>query len=215
MTLPNILNFPVIVPPNFTPADTQRDGVDMSWEGKPCPCQAAPFKPAWGGGFNAGRVREGKSLAHRAIDIMGAEGLEIRSIGPGHVAKLWNPGPGRTEPGSGHSLKGGNYVVVDERMPTGEIYRWYYAHLMETPKVLPGEPVKAGTLLGHLGRTGNAIKRRKDGTYYGCPHLHLALTGMNAKAMQAARKAGLETNGNKIDSVPLLKPLFDAGAWHR
>jgi murein DD-endopeptidase MepM/ murein hydrolase activator NlpD len=214
MTLPTVAIFPVRVPQHFvTPTDREGDGIDMSWEGKPCPCQVAPFKPAWGGGFDAGRVREGKSLAHRAIDIMGAQGLEIRSIGPGRVAKTWVPGAGRVEPGAGTSPKGGNFVVIDETQPDGSIWRWYYAHLEDKPLVSPGEPILTGQLLGFLGRTGNAVKVCKDGTRYGCPHLHLALTGMNAKALKAATARGLKVQGGKVDSVPLLKPLFEAGGW--
>jgi murein DD-endopeptidase MepM/ murein hydrolase activator NlpD len=212
---PTIQAFPVYVPPEFTPKDPEGDGVDMSWKGEPCPCQAAPFKPAWGGGFDAGRVRDGKTLAHRAIDIMGAQGLHIVSIGAGVVASTWRPGPGRVEPGVGHSPKGGNYVVIDETLPDGSQWRWYYAHLMDTPRVVVGQRVKPGTLLGYLGRTGNAVKRRKDGTLYGCPHLHLALTGLNAKALATARQRGLKVEGSKVDSVPLLRPLYDAGGWRR
>jgi murein DD-endopeptidase MepM/ murein hydrolase activator NlpD len=213
--LPTVKQFPVIVPPSFKPRDPERDGTDMSWDRKPCPCQVAPFKPAWGGGFDAGRVREGVSLAHRAIDIMGAQGLEIRSIGPGIVPETWKPGPGRVEPGAGRSPKGGNYILVDETRMDGSKWRWYYAHLLEAPLYGPGDEIEAGTLLGFLGRTGNAIKKRKDGSYYGCPHLHLALTGLNAKALNSAKSEGLKVAGSKVDSVPLLKPLFDSGAWKR
>jgi hypothetical protein len=95
MSLPTVAFFPVVVPPGFKPVDPENDGTDISWKGEPCPCQSGDYRPAWGGGFDAGRVREGKALAHRAIDIMGAQGCEIRSIGPGRVARDWRPGPGR------------------------------------------------------------------------------------------------------------------------
>lgn len=211
--LPTIHSFPVQVSPHFVPQDPEGDGADLSWKGEPCPCQSAPYRPAWGGGFDAGRVRDGKTLAHRAIDIMGAQGLEIHSIGPGVVPATWRPGPGRVAPGAGHSDKGGYYVVVDETLPSGAKWRWYYAHMLEAPFVNPGDTVQPGEVLGFLGRTGNAIKRRKDGSFYGCPHLHLALTGLNALALNHAKRQGLKVQGDKVDSVPLLKPLFDAGKW--
>jgi murein DD-endopeptidase MepM/ murein hydrolase activator NlpD len=103
--------------------------------------------------------------------------------------------------------------VIDETTLDGSEWRWYYAHLAFAPLVRPGDMVVAGQIIGYLGRTGNAIKRAKDGSFYGCPHLHLALTGSNDKALRSAREKGLKVAGGKVDSVPLLRPLFDAGKW--
>lgn len=206
-----IASFPVTIPRGFAPSDSERDGLDQSWDGKRCPGQDAAdgYRPRWGGGF---RARRAKGL-HAAIDIMAAEGAEVRAIGAGVVAVTWVPGAGRRDPGAGTSAKGGNYVVLE----TAEGWRWYYAHLRDAPLVRPGQTVAAGELLGYVGRTGNAVRivRRKDGSSYryGCPHLHLALTALTADRLRIATASGYDVSSRKVDPVPLLRPLYDAGEW--
>lgn len=211
--LPIIECFPVQIPASFQPTDSEHDGVDQNSSGKKCPGQSGDFKPSWGGGMRAGRVRtqpDGtrKTLLHCAIDIMAAEGAEVRAIGPGKVARTWKPGANRIDPGAGWSDKGGNYVVLEQGG-----WRWYFAHLRDKPLVRPGDAIEAGQLLGYLGRTGNAVRKRRDGTRYGCPHLHLSLTATELRLRAVARSHGIEVIGNKADPAPLLKPLFDAGGW--
>jgi murein DD-endopeptidase MepM/ murein hydrolase activator NlpD len=208
--------FPVTIPFGFIPSDLDEDGLDKNPAGKVCPGQdpADGFRPRWGGGFRAKRVRDGKALNHAAVDIMAAEGAHTVAIQDGVIALSWKPGPGRLEPGAGASPKGGNYVVLD----TYDGWRWYYAHLRDIPFVVPGQRVKAGDLLGFVGRTGNAVRRvrRKDGSsyLYGCPHLHLSLTALTSDNVRQARHKGLDVLGMKVDPVPVLKPLYDAGGWH-
>ncbi len=206
MTLPIVEHFPVVVPMGFTPRDPDHDGTDLNWARKPCPCTTSPFQPRWGGGFRAGRIRNGVRLDHAAIDIMGPQGAVIRAIGPGTVPLTWKPGPGRVDPGAGTSVKGGNYVVIDD--PTG--WRWYFAHLEAVPLVHPGDTIEAGQPIGYLGRTGNAMKGRPDGTIYGCPHLHLALTAPNSRGVRDAKERAYDTKGFKVDSVPMLRVLVGA-----
>lgn len=203
MTLPIVTHFPVVVPAGFTPRDPDNDGTDMNWKREPCPCTKAPHAWRWGGGFRAGRFKEGKRLDHCAIDVMGPQGADIRSIGPGRVVLAWRPGPGRVEPGAGFSPKGGHYVLVDD----ANGWRWYYAHLEATPLVRAGDVVEGGQLLGYLGRTGNAMKVRKDGSRYGCPHLHLSLTAPSSSAAAAAKAKGYDVHRLKVDSVPMLRAL--------
>lgn len=203
MTLPIVETFPVRVPLGFTPRDPDGDGTDMKSDRTPCPCTSSPFAWRWGGGFRAGRIREGRRLDHAAIDIMGPQGADIRSIGPGRVALTWRPGAGRVDPGAGWSAKGGHYVVIDDAAG----WRWYYAHLEATPLVRAGDAVEAGQLIGFLGRTGNAVRKRRDGSRYGCPHLHLSLTAPSAKLAAYAKAHGLDVQGRKVDSVPLLRTL--------
>jgi murein DD-endopeptidase MepM/ murein hydrolase activator NlpD len=203
--------FPVQIPPGFAPSDSEGDGVDKNSAGKTCPGYDPPYRPRWGGGM---RAKRGEHF-HAALDIMAAEGADVRSIGAGVVAVTWVPGAGRRDPGAGTSVKGGNYVVVE----TADGWRWYYAHLRDAPLVRPGQTVAAGELLGYLGRTGNAVRtvRRRDGTSYryGCPHLHLACTALNAANASRAAAAGIDVIGRKVDPLALLRPLYDAGGWQR
>lgn len=153
-----ISRYPVVIPEGFEPWEI------CHRQGKLCPGQEAPYKPRWGGGFNA--LRGPDRLKHRALDIMGAIGAHIVAVAPGKVMDTWVY-KGDKRPGAGYSPKGGNYVRIK--------HDWgvtYYAHLHELPYVKPGEEVEAGQLLGVLGRTGNALP--------GCPHLHISVTVGNA-----------------------------------
>jgi murein DD-endopeptidase MepM/ murein hydrolase activator NlpD len=208
-----IAHFPVQIPAGFAPSDSEGDGIDKNSSGKVCPGYSPDdgYRPRWGGGMRAKR----REHFHAAVDIMASEGAEIRSIGAGVVAVTWVPGAGRRDPGAGTSTKGGNYVVIE----TADGWRWYYAHLRDVPFVRPGQTVVAGQLLGYCGRTGNAVRtvRRRDGSSYryGCPHLHLSLHALREHRLIAARAAGLDVIGRKVDPVALLKPLYDAGGWRR
>lgn len=209
--------FPVQVPPDFHVQDPDHDGLDHNSEGKLCPGQdpSDGYKPRWGGGFRAGRIRDGKRLDHRALDIMAAQGVEIHAIGPAKVPLVWFPQKGVQAPGAGHSTKGGNYVVLDD--PFG--WRWYFAHMMELPLVKPGQEVEANQLVGYVGRTGNAMKLRRDGSRYGCPHLHVSLTrpfDIPPKAiLDPATGHPVDFEGEKVDVTPFLRALYESGGWRR
>jgi murein DD-endopeptidase MepM/ murein hydrolase activator NlpD len=214
VTRPVIECFPVVVPAGFVPTDSDGDGLDRNSSGTVCPGQdpARGYRPTWGGGMRAKRGTVDAPKWHAAVDIMGAEGLEIRAIADGVVPMTWKPGATRLDPGSGTSTKGGNYVVLED----GGV-RWYFAHLRDAPLVRPGERVEAGQLLGYLGRTGNARRtvRRRDGStyFYGCPHLHLAMTGLTRAVIASAKAEGIDVIGAKLDPVAYLRPLYEAGGW--
>lgn len=196
--------FPVQIPPDFQPSDSDGDGVDLRWDGKPCPCQEPPYRPAWGGGFRAAR---GKHI-HGAIDIMAAEGalvvapsdgtipLEVRG-----VTMDGKPGP---HPGAGTKDKAGHYFFL---VTEDGSLRWYGSHLRDKPLVEPGAKVQAGDLLGYVGRTGNASVKRASGIR-GCPHLHLALRALTRDRVAAARAEGVDVQGTALDPVPFLRRAF-------
>lgn len=223
---PIVMAFPVQIPQVFVPQDPEGDGLDVNSTGKKCVGQDAStgFRPVWGGGFRAGRIRkdpvtgESRRLDHLAIDIMAGQGADVRAIGPGSVPKTVNFGNG-PQPGAGSSTKGGNYIVVDDARG----WRWYFAHLLEPAFLQPGDIVVAGDLLGFVGRTGNAIRRvrRKDGStfLYGCPHLHLSLTRPASVPSSAVKHpttgARVDQQGRKVDIVPFLQELYTKGGWKR
>jgi len=89
-------------------------------------------------------------------------------------------------PGAGWSEKGGWYVWFKD----DNGYTHYYSHLQKRPAVSSGQRVSAGQLIGYVGKTGNAKTT--------CPHLHYAITN---------------PAGHKENPYPLLKPMYDLGAW--
>jgi murein DD-endopeptidase MepM/ murein hydrolase activator NlpD len=185
MSTPQVFFFPVRIPENFKPSSLaiRADGTD-------CPCQKEPYRPRWGGGFLA---RRGNGL-HKALDIMAPEGAEILSVGYGVIPEKWKVSRRDIRPGAGLSAKGGNYVVVMD--PDG--FEWYYAHMRDTPLVKPGDQIVPGQLLGYVGRTGNAVRKYKDGTVRGCPHLHIRV------------QRGASPSSRKLDVKPLLEGLYKA-----
>lgn len=215
MTGPIVLTFPVQVPPGFRPSDGDGDGPDLRGDGKPCPCQDGDHRPRWGGGFDAGRA--GK--LHRAIDIMAAEGSLVVApcdgVVPLRVAMTLDgkPGPHR---GAGTGAKAGHYVCVTDARG----WRWYVSHLRDASLVAPGDHVQAGQPLGYVGRTGNASYHTRTGKR-GCPHAHVSLTrppGMTQRELSRLRGPDgkpVRFQGDKVDCVPFLRPLYDAGGWRR
>jgi murein DD-endopeptidase MepM/ murein hydrolase activator NlpD len=203
---PVVTAFPVQIPAGFTPSDSEGDGVDVNASGKRCPGYEAPYRPRWGGGFL--ELRGAKQLKHRAIDIMAAEGALVVAPGPCEVVSVQ------------HTEKGGNCLYLrDERG-----WVWYFGHLRDRPFVDPGMLVTPEVILGYVGRTGNAVRTYKTpagAVRRGCPHLHASLTrpeGMSLAAVRALRDPEgkpLARNGEKVDPVPFLKPVYDAGGWRR
>jgi murein DD-endopeptidase MepM/ murein hydrolase activator NlpD len=113
--------------------------------------QAKP--PPWvlpvGGYHLTGRFGDSSGLwssTHTGLDFAAAEGVEIRSIGPGVV----------TETASDGAF--GNKTVV--RLDDGTVL--WYCHQNEFG-VNPGQRVRPGDLIGYVGSTGNVTG----------PHLHL------------------------------------------
>lgn len=191
--------FPVQIPEGFKPTDVDGDGDDRGSSGKVCPGYdaARAYRPTWGGGFDA--PRGPKQLAHRAIDIMAAEGAHVVAPGPCVVTRV------ELTP------NGGNCLYL--RDPNG--WTWYMGHLRDVPLVVVGEQLAAGAHLGYVGRTGNAVRITAQGRR-GCPHLHASLEVPRGLRL-GARVLGpdgvpVARRGEKVDIVPFLQPFY-ADGW--
>jgi murein DD-endopeptidase MepM/ murein hydrolase activator NlpD len=200
MVGPRVEVFPVQIPEGFAPSDHDGDGTDLGPTGKECPGYdlLSGFRPRWGGGFDA--PRGPLKLAHRAIDIMAAEGAHV--VAPSACVVH----------GGGVTAKGGHHIYL--RDPEGWI--WYFAHLRDplAAHLVMGAHVAAGELVGLVGRTGNAVRRTKEGLR-GCPHLHLSLTARRYLAGTLAGPDGdpVRYSGKKVDAVPFLRPAYVGEGW--
>jgi len=100
-------------------------------------------------GFVASGFGGRGGASHRGVDIVAPEGTPVRAALAGTVIY------------AGDSLRGyGNAVVLDH----GQGLSTLYGHLREL-RVQSGEVVPAGSVVGTVGRTGNAST----------PHLHFEL----------------------------------------
>lgn len=195
MSLPVVLRFPVLIPRGFAPSDVDADSIDLGPTGRECPGYGGDHRPRWGGGFDAPRGPQ--KLAHRAIDIMAAEGAHV--VAPSSCVVQT----------AAHSPKGGNHVFLVG--PGGWI--WYFAHMRDVPSVVAGAELVAGDLVGYVGRTGNAVRLTHDGLR-GCPHLHLSLTApRGVTKLRGFDGQPVARRGDKVDPVPFLRPSYDAGGW--
>ncbi len=111
-----------------------------------------------------------------AADIFAAPGTPVQAMAGGTVISVGNSGPG------------GNNVTVQGE--DGNVY--YYAHLIDVPKVQAGQQIQAGTVLGGVGDTGNA-----KGTG---AHLHVGIGPSISRGVGPAGGAG-----ENFDAVGLLR----------
>jgi len=98
-----------------------------------------------------GDPRDNGTRLHEGIDIAAERGTVVLSVSDGKVVTVKEEG------------RGGKQVWVRDR-ERGHVY--YYAHL-DSQFVQEGDRVQAGTALGTVGNTGNAITT--------IPHLHFAV----------------------------------------
>jgi murein DD-endopeptidase MepM/ murein hydrolase activator NlpD len=97
----------------------------------------------------SGRITQSFKPYHRAIDIAGWTGAQIKAADSGYVVE------------SGWSNEGyGNYIVIDHRNG----FQTLYGHLSRL-FVNAGESVGKGALIGLMGTTGNSTG----------PHLHFEI----------------------------------------
>lgn len=182
-----LLRFPVLGPPGWEARETS-----AREDGTPCPTSGSGYRSA-GAQHPAERpvlydsfaeLRRGDTVGHAAMDITCAYGAPVVASTDGKIP-LQVRMAGQIYPGAGASPKGGNYVWIED--PLG--FRHYYAH-MRNVRVLPGQLVRAGDLLGECSDTGNARGS--------CPHLHYAIT---------------DKNGVKVNPYKFLLPLYNRGDW--
>lgn len=99
-----------------------------------------------------GAPRDGGKRRHRGIDIFAPKGTEIYSVADGVITFI------------GEQPLGGRCLWVS----TEDGLAFYYAHLDRwAPGIYEGMEVKAGTVLGYVGNTGNARTTPA--------HLHLSI----------------------------------------
>ena len=104
---------------------------------------------------------------HHGTDIMAAEGEPVVAVADGTAH-------------ASHNEKGGNVIYLT----TPDGWRYYYAHLLAVtaPLAIDDQFVEAGTVIGMVGTTGNAVNRP--------PHLHFQVS---------------PPGGGVVDPFPLLE----------
>lgn len=160
--------------------------VDRTFEG-------VTSQPWEAGSF--GLVRNAIRIEDQVVLTKFHEGVDISPV---NRDKAGNPldlvssiGEGRvvyTNPVSGRSNYG-KYLVVEHPWDGSSIYS-LYAHLAEIT-CAPGDPVKAGSVLGRMGYTGAGINRTRA-------HLHLEIGMMltrNYDSWNRHQKAGANYHG--------------------
>jgi murein DD-endopeptidase MepM/ murein hydrolase activator NlpD len=158
--------------------------VDRTFEGQ----KTTPWE---GGSF--GYVRNAMRISDKVILTKFHEGIDISpvsrdragnpldlvsSIADGHVVHV--------SPISGRSNYG-KYVVVEHSWENSSIYS-LYAHLAEIA-CKPGDPVKAGSVLGRMGYTGAGINRVRA-------HVHLELAMLMTQHYDDWAKGTINYHGN-------------------
>ncbi len=93
----------------------------------------------------------GRSGAHRGVDIFGKKGQPVVSATDGFVVSVKD-----------RSLGGKTITILG---PKWRLH--YYAHLNDR-RVHLGKWVRAGKIIGHVGRTGNAVGKM--------PHVHYSIS---------------------------------------
>lgn len=113
---------------------------------------ASSMVDTWGAPRSGGRL-------HKGIDIFAPRGTPVVSTTDGVVVRR------------GSSRLGGNFVTI---MGPGSYYH-YYAHLQQPTGLRLWTRVKAGTVVGFVGNTGNARTTP--------PHLHYGLYTMAGRPL--------------------------------
>lgn len=111
-----------------------------------------PGKQNEGSGF-FGYTRNGGKKWHGGMDFNADEGTEVKATGDGVVA---NMAP------NNNSKEYGNQIVIDH----GDGIHSQSAHLQDGSGLAPGTRVKAGTVIGRVGRTGNVPKDADTHLHY-------------------------------------------------
>jgi hypothetical protein len=98
-----------------------------------------------------------------------------------------------SEAGSGDAL-GGNWLLLHGR----DGLDYYYAHMNEAPGLKAGDFVQGGSIIGHVGKTGNAANTD--------PHLHI---GIGHGIQEGSGPEG--GTGRDFDAQTFLTRVLDAG----
>lgn len=157
--------------------------VDRTFEGQ----TSTPWE---GGSF--GYVRNALRISDQVILTKFHEGIDIAPVNRDRagnpldlVSSISDGQVVHTSPIAGRSNYG-KYVVVEHQWENSRIYS-LYAHLAEIT-CKPGDPVKAGSVLGRMGYTGAGINRTRA-------HLHLELAMMMSRHFDDWTKGALNHHG--------------------
>jgi len=112
--------------------------------------------------------RHTSEIGHGAIDIYAGFGCGVYSTVAGRVVEEWVTNSGRRpgvgfvpyDPTTPRDNQGGNYVMIEDQHG----YHHYYAHMLFTPNLAPGAPIRVGQPLGRVGASGLPPRRMQ--------HLH-------------------------------------------
>ncbi|MEY4766814.1 MAG: hypothetical protein RI907_3487 [Pseudomonadota bacterium] len=113
--------------------------------------------PATSVSFHDGFLDPRPEGTHLAIDISAPEGTWVRAAVGGTVLRRWVSGRGPV-PGVGWTDRGG-YIAT---LLDAEGYVHYYAHMLDEPRLRPGQLIRAGERIGQVSNTGR----------HGPMHLH-------------------------------------------
>jgi len=146
--------------------------------------------------FHDGFADNRHGMAHDAVDLSAPQGTLVLSAADGVVLQSWMSGHGPVV-GAGWSPRGGNIVTILDRQG----YVHYYAHLMDSPSVRPGQSFRAGGVLGRVGNTGSVA-------HGGPMHLHYQVWSTGA-GRDAERASGVFTRrfGPSVNPYPELVRL--------
>jgi murein DD-endopeptidase MepM/ murein hydrolase activator NlpD len=149
-------------------ADRQKSSVFSDVRGFVFPIPPpVKFWDDWAQPRSGGRTHEGN-------DIIAAWGSPIVAVESGVIARI------------GQNELGGSVLWLKGLSGTS----YYYAHLGQySPGMVPGMPVKAGTVIAFVGQTGNAV--------FSVPHLHFEVH---------------PGSGDAVDPYPLLRASYDEGS---
>jgi len=177
--------FPLRVPPDFVA--TRRV---MRSSGTPCPNNPGGYR-AGGQTWPSERPilydafdEDRGGTPHRALDITCADGTPVVSPVDGRVKISWRY-QGATLPGAGTSSRGGHYVWIDGE----DGHEHYFAHMREV-RVVSGQRVVAGQMIGRCSDTGSARGS--------CPHLHYAVHA---------------PGGERVNPYPAIRELYETQGW--
>jgi murein DD-endopeptidase MepM/ murein hydrolase activator NlpD len=161
--------------------------VDRTFEGE-------VTKPWEAGAF--GYVRTAMRFNDRVILTKFHEGIDIAPVNRDRagnpldlVSSIADGRVAHVSPISGRSNYG-KYIVVEHEWENSSVYS-LYAHLAEIT-CKPGDPVRAGSVLGRMGYTGAGINRTRA-------HLHLELSMLmsrNFDDWQKVSGGGINYHGN-------------------
>ena len=146
--------------------------------------------------FHDGFTDNRHGQAHDAVDLSAPQGTHVLSAADGVVLQRWTSGHGPVT-GAGWSPRGGNIVTILDN--NGFVH--YYAHMLHSPAVRPGQVFRAGGILGQVSNTGSVA-------HGGPMHLHYQVWSIGP-GRDEERSAGIFTRrfGRAVNPYPELVRL--------